>query len=313
MSIQDPKQVSDVKVLLKMGQNGVGIQSIAKTGSTGLVDTYTITYDNNQTTTFTVTNGASISSVQKTSTQGNVDTYTITLTNNETFTFTITNGTSIASIEKTSTQGAVDTYTITLTNGDTFDFDVTNGVGTVAGDIGYDNTSSGLSATKVQGALDEIAKPTFTEASSRTNIASSEKLSTIFGKIKKYFTDLKTVAFSGAYSDLTGKPTIDTDFSTTSTNALQNKVVSKNDFSTIVNLSSYSSQSNIYTFTTDGYIYVIAEGDNISANVCGSTSNSYRVLLKPGAHKALGLYVKKGMRVYIDYPEDGSVGFMPLS
>ena len=50
--------------------------------------------------------------------------------------------------------------------------------------------------------------PTFTEASTRANIASGEKLSVILGKIKKFFTDLKTVAFTGAYSDLTGKPTI---------------------------------------------------------------------------------------------------------
>ena len=48
----------------------------------------------------------------------------------------------------------------------------------------------------------------FTAASSRTNIATGEKLSTIFGKIAKWLADLKTVAFTGAYSDLTGKPTI---------------------------------------------------------------------------------------------------------
>jgi len=45
---------------------------------------------------------------------------------------------------------------------------------------------------------------TFTEASTRTNIASGESFSTILGKIKKFFTDLKTVAFTGAYSDLSG-------------------------------------------------------------------------------------------------------------
>jgi phage minor structural protein len=48
--------------------------------------------------------------------------------------------------------------------------------------------------------------PTFTEASTRTNIASGETLSGIFGKIKKFFTDLKTVAFSGSYNDLTDTP-----------------------------------------------------------------------------------------------------------
>lgn len=36
---------------------------------------------------------------------------------------------------------------------------------------------------------------------------------------------LATVATSGSYSDLTGVPTIDTALSTTSTNAVQNKVV----------------------------------------------------------------------------------------
>lgn len=52
--------------------------------------------------------------------------------------------------------------------------------------------------------------PTFSEASTRANIASGENLSTLFGKIKKYFTDLKAVAFSGSYNDLTDKPTIPT-------------------------------------------------------------------------------------------------------
>lgn len=47
---------------------------------------------------------------------------------------------------------------------------------------------------------------TFTEAGSRLNINTAEKLSVLFGKIKKYFTDLKIVAFTGSYSDLSGTP-----------------------------------------------------------------------------------------------------------
>lgn len=39
------------------GADGVGITSITKTGTSGLVDTYTITYTNGTTSTFTVTNG----------------------------------------------------------------------------------------------------------------------------------------------------------------------------------------------------------------------------------------------------------------
>ena len=48
----------------------------------------------------------------------------------------------------------------------------------------------------------------FTEAVTRTNIDSGDSFSTILGKIKKFFTDLKTVAFTGSYNDLTNKPTI---------------------------------------------------------------------------------------------------------
>jgi hypothetical protein len=48
--------------------------------------------------------------------------------------------------------------------------------------------------------------PTFLEESTRTNIASCDKLSLIFGKIKKFFSDLKAVAFSGSYNDLSNTP-----------------------------------------------------------------------------------------------------------
>ena len=51
---------------------------------------------------------------------------------------------------------------------------------------------------------------TFTKASTRTNVATGEKLNTILGKIAKFFADLKTVAFTGSYNDLTNKPTIPT-------------------------------------------------------------------------------------------------------
>ncbi len=48
----------------------------------------------------------------------------------------------------------------------------------------------------------------FTEASERINIKSGEKSNIIMGKIMKFFTDLKDVAFSGSYVDLSNKPTI---------------------------------------------------------------------------------------------------------
>lgn len=51
---------------------------------------------------------------------------------------------------------------------------------------------------------------TFNAASERKNLASGEAHTTLFGKIAKWFTDLKTVAFSGSYNDLSNKPTIPT-------------------------------------------------------------------------------------------------------
>ena len=70
------------------------------------------------------------------------------------------------------------------------------------------------SVTKSQVGLDNVPnvatndqQPTFAESGTRTNIASGETLSTLFGKIKKFFADLKTVAFTGSYTDLSNKPT----------------------------------------------------------------------------------------------------------
>ena len=59
-----------------------------------------------------------------------------------------------------------------------------------------------------ENATDALQEPKFTVADKRENIASKEKMPKILGKIAKFFTDLKTVAFSGKYSDLDGKPAI---------------------------------------------------------------------------------------------------------
>ena len=118
-------------------EDGRGIVSIEKTSTEGLIDTYTITYTDDTTSTFNVRNGANgkdgtngqdgkdgadgkdgkdgkdgtngqdgkdgadgqdgedgrgIVSILKTGTSGLVDTYTITYTDNTTSTFTVTNG-----------------------------------------------------------------------------------------------------------------------------------------------------------------------------------------------------------------------------
>lgn len=49
---------------------------------------------------------------------------------------------------------------------------------------------------------------TFTQATTRENITSGSTLSNIFGKISKFFADLKTVAFTNSYNDLDDTPDI---------------------------------------------------------------------------------------------------------
>ena len=72
-------------------------------------------------------------------------------------------------------------------------------------------------ATKAQGAkADTALQPsgtgtdltaTFNQTATRANLVSGEKLSTIFGKVMRWFSDLKMVAWTGVYADLSGKPT----------------------------------------------------------------------------------------------------------
>ena len=76
----------------------------------------------------------------------------------------------------------------------------------------------GLMSKEDKATLDSLASnteiddqtPAFSQAGTRENIASGETVSTIFGKIMKWFADLKTVAFTGSYNDLADKPTIPT-------------------------------------------------------------------------------------------------------
>lgn len=100
------------------GKDGIGIESIAKTSTSGLVDTYTITLTDGNTTTFTVTNGRDgVNGADGTNGKDGVDG-----TNGA-------DGVGIEDIVKTSTDGLVDTYTITLSNGTEKTFTVTNGTG----------------------------------------------------------------------------------------------------------------------------------------------------------------------------------------
>lgn len=74
------------------GATGKGISSIEKTGTAGLIDTYTITYTEGPPTTFTVVNGKGIVEITGPERHGLVDTYTIVYNDGSPQTFDVTNG-----------------------------------------------------------------------------------------------------------------------------------------------------------------------------------------------------------------------------
>ncbi|MGN0622166.1 MAG: hypothetical protein ACI4I9_09895, partial [Porcipelethomonas sp.] len=49
----------------------------------------------------------------------------------------------------------------------------------------------------------------FSETTSRSNIESGESITTVFGKIRRWISDLKPIAFSGSYKDLSDTPDIE--------------------------------------------------------------------------------------------------------
>lgn len=104
------------------------------------------------------------------------------------------------------------------------------------------NSNSAISDTTVA----------FTEASVRENIVSNEKSSTLFGKVQKWFSDLKKVAFTGSYNDL-----IDTPSNATTT---INGLMSSSDK---IKLNGISSNANNYIHpTTSGNKHIPSGGSS---------------------------------------------------
>lgn len=205
----------------EVGSPGRGITSItlkSGTHAAGTVDTYTVTFTDNTTYDFQVTNGAN-------GADGFSPTITVSKTGKvTTVTITDVNGTQSVEInDGADGQGSGDmlssVYDPTGKAQDIFAYvdDAIAGV-TIQTDATPTQNStnpvqSGGVYTELEKKLDKTGNGSnvtanFTAASSRTNIATGEKLSVIFGKIAKWLADLKTVAFTGAYSDLTGNPTI---------------------------------------------------------------------------------------------------------
>lgn len=169
------------------GTDGVGISSIEKTSTSGLVDTYTITYTNSDTDTFTVTNGADGTngtngqSAEITgataSVDSNVGTPGVTVTAGGTalarsFNFAFSNlkgqtgatganGVSVTGVTLLSTVGLVKTYRMSFSDGSHFDYEVSDGAagatqwGGISGTLS-NQTDLQSSLTNLQSQIDAI-------------------------------------------------------------------------------------------------------------------------------------------------------------
>ena len=206
------------------GDTGNGVSGIAKTASSGLIDIYTITYTNGDTTTFTVTNGApgeqgeqgaqGLQGIQGAKGEDG-KTPTITIQNGYWYVDGVNTtqpatgvkgdtGNGISNIAKTSTEGLVDTYTITFTNGNTTTFTVTNGAQGIQGLQGEKGADGKTPVITIQGGywyIDGVNTnypATGIEGSAANGIANIAKTGTI-GLVDTYtitFTNGSTTTFT---------------------------------------------------------------------------------------------------------------------
>lgn len=116
----------------------------------------------------------------------------------------------------------------------------------------------------------------FEESTSRQQLKSGENIITLFGKIKKFFSDLKNICFSGSYNDLTDTPIIDSELSGVSENSVQNKVIKSaidtNKQNCIINKTSIGTQcknmlENVAeTATVNGVTFTVNDDKSVTVN-----------------------------------------------
>lgn len=241
------------------GPAGKGISSITKTGTVGLVDTYTVTYTDNTTFAYSISNGRSISSITKTGTSGLVDTYTIVYNDSSSSSFTVTNGdkgdtgntgptgNGISSIAKTGTAGLVDTYTVSYTNGNSDTFTVTNGDALRSTQIAFTLAAANWVA-QLDGSYNYTYSNVQIEANSMLDIGpalgiTETQLNAILGSrltiysisagsvVLKAYGDVPSIdipmllVIEGSYQSVTPQITVDNAISDVSENPVQNKVI----------------------------------------------------------------------------------------
>lgn len=249
------------------GLTGNGIASVLKTSTSGLVDTYTVTFTDGNTTTFNVTNGSNISSIAKTATSGLVDTYTVTLTNGNTSQFSVTNAKSIVSVDWTSNSGGAaqgaagtyDTYTISYNTGDTSTFSVYNG----ANGAGAVSSVDGINAVGTDVPLLTIGNGAPTTAT-QGNIKSRyfDALNSVLYICTAYDSDTGTYTWRGA------GVSVDSALSSSSTNPVQNKIITNKVGTTALNTTATNLSDAVNELVSDiGNMSLDTSASNLTAAV----------------------------------------------
>lgn len=208
------------------GDTGTSISSVSWVSSSGLVDTYRVNFSDGNSTTFNVTNGSQIDNIAKTSSSGLVDTYTVTLTNGNQTTFQVNNGKSIVSVTWTSTTsptgvphvpGATDTYTISYNDNDTTTFQIYNGLDGEGASITVDGIPS------VNGNVPLLTIDTEHGAPTPQTVGSVKS---------RYFDAINSILYicigydeNNGYIWRGAGATVDAALSTSSTNPVQNRVI----------------------------------------------------------------------------------------
>lgn len=185
------KTLASVTITGGSSSGGKGIQSIAKTSTSGLVDTYTITYTDGTTSTYTVTNGKD-GADGKDGTNG-------------------TDGVSIKSIEQTSAaqyNGGVNVITITLSDGTTSTLNIKNGTKGDTGDKGDTGAKGDKGDTGATGAKGDTGEKgdkgdTGAAGADGKDMTVQGETVTDTGAVTKALTANKFCNFTGAVTTLT--------------------------------------------------------------------------------------------------------------
>ena len=195
--------------------------------------------------------------------------------------------------------------------------------------INYDNTNSGLEAQTAQAAVDELNKKIQDiDVSGASNIKYLTKAeydalpdSKLTNGVEYRITDANTdstkarnIAYDGSASGLEAISVQD------AIDAVNNRLSANNSDGSFVDISSYTSESNRYTFLSDGYLRLTFEGrygTYCRIYVYSENNNEIALLCSAGVtddHNAISsdiksLFVKKGMSAYCLKSGNGSDSF----